>query len=167
MAWAVALEAQALLDFKDGLTQADKLVSSWNNTKVDSSGYPRQWYGMRTKATNGGCQVVELLLPASDLVGIVVPSIGGLESLVNLSLAQNGLSGDISAILKLPQLVRPFLSGNSLSGSVYFEEFSRLMVVDLSDNKFSGPILPPFPKSLSHVDFSRNAFAGPLPQELW
>lgn len=165
-AWAIAPEAQALLDFKNGLTKADMLASSWNITNVDPSGCPRQWYGVRTESTSIGCQVVELQLPSSGLVGTIAPSVAGLKSLVNLSLAQNDLTGDISSILKLPQLVRLFLNGNALFGSVRFEAYSRLMVVDLSDNKFSGSILPPFPDSLSHVDFSGNAFAGPIPQEL-
>lgn len=163
---AVAPETQALLDFKDGLTKADMLASSWNVTNVDSAGCPLQWYGVRAVSTNVGCQVFELLLPASGLVGTIAPSIGGVKSLVNLSFAQNDLTGDISAILKLPQLVRLFLSGNALSGSVHFDEYSRLVVVDLSENKFSGPILPPFPESLSCLDFSGNAFDGHIPQEL-
>ena len=163
---AIAPETQALLDFKDGMIKADMLASSWNVTNVDSSGCPLQWYGVRTESTNTGCQVVELLLPASGLAGIISPSIGGLKSLVNLSLAQNHLTGDISAVLKLPQLVRLFLSGNALAGYVRFEENSKLVVVDLSDNKFSGSILPPFPESLSHADFSGNALTGNIPQEL-
>lgn len=162
---AIAPEAQALLDFKNGLTKADMLTSSWNITNVDSSGCPLQWYGVRADSTNG-CQVLELLLPSSGLVGAIAPSIGRLQSLVNLSLAQNDLTGDISTILKLPQLVRLFLSGNSLSGTVQLGLTSKLMVIDLSDNKFSGTILPPFPESLSHVDFSGNAFSGNIHPEL-
>ncbi|KAG0602969.1 hypothetical protein M758_10G054900 [Ceratodon purpureus] len=165
-AWAIAPEVQTLLDFMHGLTKADMLSSSWNITNVDPFGCPRQWYGVRTESTGAGCQVVELQLPSSGLVGTIAPNIAGLKSLVNLSLAQNDLTGDISAILKLPQLVRLFLNGNTLLGSVRFEPYSRLMVVDLSDNKFSGPILPPFPDTLTHVDFSGNAFTGAIPQEL-
>lgn len=162
---AIVPEAQALLDFKNGLTKADMLASSWKSTNVDSSGCPQQWYGVRTDMTNG-CRVLELLLPASGLVGTVAPSIGRLQSLVNLSLAHNDLAGDISSILKLPQLVRLFLSGNSFSGAIQLGLDSKLMVIDLSDNKFSGPILPPFPESLSHVDFSGNAFSGNIHPEL-
>lgn len=162
---AVAPETQALLDFKNGLTKAENLSSSWNITNVDSHGCPLQWYGVRTDSTNG-CYILELQLPASGLVGTIPPSIGRLQSLVNLSLAQNDLTGEISAILKLPHLLRLFLSGNSFSGAVQFGLGSKLMVVDLSDNRFSGSILPPFPESLSHVDFSGNAFSGNIPLEL-
>lgn len=162
---AIAPETQALLDLKNGFTKSDSLASTWKVTNVDSSGCPLQWYGVRTDLTNG-CHVLELLLPSSGLVGTIAPSIGRLQSLVNLSLAQNDLTGDIFTIVKLPQLVRLFLSGNSLSGTVQLGIYSKLMVIDLSDNKFSGPILPPFPESLSHVDFSGNAFSGNIPEEL-
>ncbi|XP_024360631.1 probable inactive receptor kinase At5g10020 [Physcomitrium patens] len=163
---ALAPETQALLDFKAGLTKGDILLSSWNNTNVDSRGCPVQWKGVTTYDGNE-CRVVELWLPASGLVGSIPQAIGGLLSLVNLSLAQNELGGDISPILKLPNLMRLFLSGNAFSGALKFEVASKLVVVDLSDNNFSGSIEILFPEGLADMDLSGNAFAGNIPQELF
>ncbi|XP_027171542.1 LRR receptor-like serine/threonine-protein kinase FLS2 [Coffea eugenioides] len=89
-------------------------------------------------------KAITLLGPRNHLSGSIPSSIGGLQSLANLSLAQNQFEGPI-----------PDSHGHIIS----------LEVLDLSNNNLSGPI----PKSLevlsylTHLNLSFNHLGGEIP----
>lgn len=94
----------------------------------------------------------------------------GLKSLKNLDLSFNELSGVIpQEIQNCSTLTRLWLSGNHLDGNPcgYFtyENFPRLIQIEIADNKFTGIIeglLTNPERVLSKLDISDNDFYGPL-----
>lgn len=94
----------------------------------------------------------------------------GLPKLKNLDFSYNELTGELpEAITNCPNLVRLWVCYNKMSGNPtgYFtyENFPRLVQIELNDNNFSGGIGTLFTnpeRVLSRVDISNNNFSGPI-----
>ena len=91
--------------------------------------------------------------------------------LVGLDLSNNGLTGEIPAMLgNLNHLESLDLSGNRLTGPIpegLAEGFPILKVLNLSSNRLSGAIPAQLGNQhLTRLDLSRNQLAGPIPEEL-
>ncbi|CAI8600495.1 unnamed protein product [Vicia faba] len=128
-------ETQALLQFKDHLTDSLNTLASWNNSNT-----PCNFHGITCDPSS--FKVIEISLDDNSLSGEIFQSISILHSLQVLSLPSNSISG------KLPLEVTEFthlrvlnLSGNELVGSIPdFSGLRNLRVLDLSANFFTGRI---------------------------
>ena len=94
----------------------------------------------------------------------------GFVKLKNLDFSYNELTGELrKEITSCANLVRLWVSHNKMSGNPtgYFtyENFPRLVQIELNDNNFSGGIGTLFTnpeRVLSRVDISNNNFSGPI-----
>ncbi|WCJ34193.1 transmembrane kinase 1 [Euphorbia peplus] len=110
-------EVMALLGFLDGLNYPPKLSSSWVGNDPCSS-----WRGVTCEAN----KVYSIALPNYNLTGTLSPSIAKLESLHQIKLGGNFLTGQVPS---------------------NWTSLASLKVLDLSNNNLS----PPFPNFSSSV----------------
>ncbi|KAF5795044.1 putative protein kinase RLK-Pelle-LRR-III family [Helianthus annuus] len=134
-------DLQALQSFKQGLTDPNGFLKSWND-----SGYGAcsgGWEGI--KCAQG--QVIVLQLPWRGLGGQITSKIGQFQALRKLSLHDNSIGGSIPKELGF----LPNLRG-----------------LQLYNNKFTGSIPPTLGscKLLQDLDFSNNSLVGGIPDSL-
>ncbi|KAM0000395.1 putative protein kinase RLK-Pelle-LRR-III family [Helianthus debilis subsp. tardiflorus] len=134
-------DLQALQSFKQGLTDPNGFLKSWND-----SGYGAcsgGWEGI--KCAQG--QVIVLQLPWRGLGGQITTKIGQFQALRKLSLHDNSIGGSIPKELGF----LPNLRG-----------------LQLYNNKFTGSIPPTLGscKLLQDLDFSNNSLVGGIPDSL-
>ncbi|KAL5776309.1 hypothetical protein ACOSP7_009235 [Xanthoceras sorbifolium] len=135
--WSLAVETQALLEFKSQLKDPLGFLDSWKDTAHD----PCQFYGVTCDPVSG--RVTGISLDSKNLSGEISSSISALESLTTLQLPSNNISG------KLPW---------ELSNCVNLE------VLNVTDNNMVGAI-PDLSmlRKLKSLDVSINFFSGKFP----
>lgn len=181
----------ALLEFKKGIRRDPQglVLDSWDQTALDSNGCPTTWHGIQC---DGGL-VTSINLDNLSLAGDVkLRSLSQLKMLANLSLANNLLSGKLtaelssmsslqyfdisnnyfygripSALIAMQRLIYLNLSSNNLTDIIPkgFQNLRELRQLDLHSNKLSGPIDSGLMllQSAEYIDFSNNELSGPLP----
>ncbi|XP_011628818.2 leucine-rich repeat receptor-like serine/threonine-protein kinase BAM3 [Amborella trichopoda] len=155
-------DAQALISLKQGFLSPDPILNSWNESNIHSLCY---WKGIRCDHFQ---RVVSVDLSNSNIFGVISPSIGNLEHLVNLSLAGNAFSGNFPLESgNLTSLRSLNISNNSFNGSLDLGLFSllHLEVLDVYNNNLSGPLPQSVAKlkKLKHLDLGGNYFSGAIP----
>lgn len=152
-------DRQALLDFAAS-------VPHHRNLKWDSSTpICTSWVGIT--CNSNGTHVVSVRLPGIGLVGTIpANTLGKIDSLKNLSLRANLLSGSLPPdITSLPSLQYLYLQHNNLSGHIPTSLSTHLNVLDLSYNSFTGAI----PKTLQNLtqltklNLQNNSLSGQIP----
>ncbi|KAL7603205.1 hypothetical protein Lser_V15G18718 [Lactuca serriola] len=148
----------------------DSLVRCTQLGTFNSSGFalPGQipdWLGQNLSAL----QVLDLT--SSSVFGPIPSSIGSLNQLNRLLLANNFLTGIIpDSLRELSSLSILNLSLNMLTGSIptSFSALANLTALDLSSNFLSGPIPMNFGSfsSLQSLNLSNNSLASSLPIQL-
>uniref|UniRef100_A0A0D9XTC3 Receptor kinase-like protein Xa21 n=1 Tax=Leersia perrieri TaxID=77586 RepID=A0A0D9XTC3_9ORYZ len=165
---AVDVDELALLSFKSSLLSnwGSSLLASWN-----TSGQHCKWPGVVCGRRNPD-RVIRLLLPSSNLSGIISPSIGNLSFLREIDLSGNHLSGKIPPELgHLGRLRSLNLSYNSLQGRIpgAIGACSSLIEMDLSYNQLRGTIPSQIGSSMRNlVDLYLydNHLSGQIPSSL-
>ncbi|CAN6214762.1 unnamed protein product [Urochloa humidicola] len=158
-AFAVDLRATdrtALLSFKSCV---------WGNLSDWGSSKTCNWTGVHCDSRG---RVIYLVLPNSNLSGIISPSIGNLSALVRLDLQSNHLSGSIPPELgMLSQLAVLNLSINLLGGLIpeALGLLKSLAYLYLLDNHLTGSIPEAVCNcsSLTYIDLRTNSLTGEIP----
>ncbi|XBI95380.1 hypothetical protein VPH35_031864 [Triticum aestivum] len=156
-------DREALLAFKEGLSDRSGSLSSWSSTNADHC----RWAGVACSRRHPG-RVVSLSLPSKDLVGSISPAIGNLTFLRTLQLGSNVLSGEIPhTIGRLRRLRHLSLVNNSIGGEIPQElcNCSNLVSMTLGKNQLQGEI-PPALGSLSQLQLfylTTNNVVGGVP----
>eukprot|EP00887_Chlorella_sp_A99_P008111 scaffold12.g8111.t1 len=135
------VQASALLSFKNGLSNAADILSSWtNNTANPCVG----WVGVKCDSKGN---VISLSLANKGLAGPLSASLGNLSGLTVMDLTGNALSGGIpsdwSANNALPALTALALSNNKLTtmpAALGGGGMRALKTVGLEANLLSGSI---------------------------
>ena len=118
-----------------------------------------EWEGV-TVDEEGSVTAVEL--EGRQLTGPIPASLGNLENLERLVLADNQLTGSIpETFTNLTNLKYLDLSHNQLTGAVPGNSVTNGRKQASSNQTFGFPSTNP---NLDHLDLSHNQFTGPLPQ---
>ncbi|KAK4343339.1 hypothetical protein RND71_036433 [Anisodus tanguticus] len=157
-------EDEALIKFKESLTNTTALDSSWHKG-TSPCDKKKKW----TRVQCEGNAVEGLLLGEAGLSGeLVIDPLIALPGLRVLELANNSFSGTIPEFFLLGALKSLYIDGNQFSGEIpkdFFSKMGSLKKVWFSRNKFSGPI----PESLTNLKYlmelhlESNGFSGPIP----
>ena len=141
--------------------------TNWKNSanwKIDDS--LDQWHGI----TVSGGRVTKIELTENQLTGTISTHLldSGLSNLVELSLWNNSLSGEIPDLSSLDNLEILHLDGNNLSGEIPdLSQLDRLWDVDLSDNSLGGTISSAGIDSMccgpARIRISNNRLSGTVP----
>ncbi|MED6172822.1 hypothetical protein PIB30_053526 [Stylosanthes scabra] len=118
-----SFEVMALIEFLSGLDYPLNLVNSW----VGDNPCEGPWLGIKCNYANG--KVSMIILSNFNLIGTLSPSVAKLDSLVEIRLGGNRISGVVPS---------------------NWTSLRSLKLLDLSGNNISGP-LPSFDKSLKIV----------------
>ncbi|CAO2152438.1 unnamed protein product [Urochloa humidicola] len=156
-------DAAALLDLKAALACHPGALQSWS---AANAGAVCAWTGVHC----AGARVVAVDLANMNVssgmpVSVRLPP--SLDALERLSLAGNGIAGEVTAS-SLPSLRHVNLSGNALTGGLDgwdFPSLPALEVFDVYDNNLSSTLptnLAAAPR-LRHVDLGGNYFTGDIP----
>lgn len=143
--------------------------TNWkNNTNWGSDVSINLWYGIDCDA-NG--KVTNLNLDNNGLSGEIPAVIGSLTNLTNLYLSNNKLSGTLPVELgQLKKLYQLSLYNNNLAGALPKElgQLTGLGHLNLNDNQFSGelPVELDSLTNLYSLQLRNNNLEGPLPKEL-
>ncbi|CAN6221858.1 unnamed protein product [Urochloa humidicola] len=151
-----ATDRTALLSFKSCVWGN---LSDWGSPKTCS------WTGVKCGSRG---RVIYLILPNSNLTGIISPAIGNLSALQWLDLQSNQLSGSIPPELgMLSQLVELNLNINLLDGVIPEELglLKNLAYLYLYDNHLTGSIPEAVCNcsSLTYIDLRTNSLTGEIP----
>ncbi|CAO2141317.1 unnamed protein product [Urochloa humidicola] len=156
-------DAAALLDLKAALACHPGALRSWS---ASNAAAVCAWTGVRC----AGGRVVAVDLANMNVssgmpVSVRLPST--LDALERLSLAGNGIAGEMTAS-SLPSLRHVNLSGNALTGGLDgwdFPSLPALEVFDAYDNNLSStlPLGLTSPPRLRYVDLGGNYFTGEIP----
>jgi gliding motility-associated-like protein len=126
---------------------------TWNTKDPMNS-----WQGVKVNAS--GC-VTHLILNELGLSGTLIDL--SLDSLVELELMGNKLSGSIPSFSNLKKLKALWLSNNQLSGSIPNFQLPEIQSIDLANNSLSGNI-PAFNLSnLMELGLANNKLTGTIP----
>ncbi|CAN6237050.1 unnamed protein product [Urochloa humidicola] len=159
------IDRQALLDFRQGITDPLGVLSSWNDSLIYCT-----WRGV-TCGNALPLRVVSLQLNSLQLTGPLSSSLANLTSVTRLNLGNNSFFGVIPEELgnSLP-LSKLILSRNNLSGQIpatLFANASTLTRVDLQMNSLTG-VIPHFGKvtSLKYLCVTENFLSGSIPPSI-
>lgn len=100
------------------------------------------WEGINCSNTSGIVRVSEINLSGKNLRGSIPTSLANMTALINVSLANNHLTGSLPNLSRLVKLERLHLQNNSLTGKVpdWFSELHNLAELFIENNNFSGVI---------------------------
>jgi hypothetical protein len=157
--------ADALLKFKDGITDDNGALNTWLPGTRPCDGSASNWAGVIChKGEVMGLQMENMGLSGKlDLTPLTTLSV-----LRSVSFMDNQFAGPMPDVKVLSGLRAVFLSGNKFSGEIPADAFSgmgSLKKVVLAKNNFSGPI----PASLADVPrllellLNDNKFQGQIP----
>ena len=135
-----------------------------NNTNWGTDEPLYNWYGVEMHSR----RVLDLKLPSNNLRGRIPVELRSLNTLWDLDLSGNRLTGNIPDLSGLPFLRDVDISGNQLSGPIPdLHDLDDVWFIDLSSNQFSGPI-PALHglNRLSTLDLSSNQLSGEIPAAL-
>ncbi|CAN4096510.1 unnamed protein product [Withania somnifera] len=157
-------EDEALIKFKESLTNTTVLDSSWHKGTSPCDKI-KKWNRVQCQ----GNVVEGLFLGEAGLSGeLDIDPLIALPGLRVVELANNSLSGTIPEFFFLGALKALYLDGNLFSGEIpkdFFSKMGSLKKIWLSRNKFSGTI----PESLANLKYlmelhlESNAFSGQIP----
>ncbi|KAI4974963.1 hypothetical protein ZWY2020_048570 [Hordeum vulgare] len=157
--------ADALLKFKDGITDDAGVLRNWAPGTRPCAGAVSSWTGVIChKGEVTGLQLENMALSGT----IDLRTLKGLPGLRSVSFMDNQFAGPMPDVKALPGLRAIFFSGNKFSGEIpadAFDGMGALKKVTLSNNNFSGPI----PASLAAVPrlldllLNDNKFQGKIP----
>ncbi|XP_066379592.1 receptor kinase-like protein Xa21 isoform X2 [Miscanthus floridulus] len=159
-------DREALLAFKEALSDDSGSLRSWNGSSSDFC----RWPGVTCSRRHPG-RVVSLRLSYCNLGGTISPVIGNLTFLRTLDIEGNMLSGDIPhTINRLHRLRSLQLGNNSLAGEIPagLANCSNLVFLDLGMNLIRGGI-PSGLGSLSQLQtlyVDENNLVGHIPPSL-
>lgn len=125
---------QALLKFREGITDTKGALNNWNHDT-----HFCQWYGVNCISALP-YRVVDLNLTGQNLAGYISASLGNLTFLDTLDLSNNSFHGTIPPLHKLQHLTALYLGSNQLQGVVIPEALtncSKLAYLDLSENNLT------------------------------
>ena len=150
----------AIYNALGGSNWADK--SNWLVTSVNN------WFGVSIDVDG---RVSNLNLSNNNLVGILPPEIGDLDSLTYLEMGNNALQGELPPeLFTLNRLSYLNLPSNVLSGTIPIDiqNLTNLFSINLSNNVLSGsiPIELTTLSSLSDLNLRTNQITGPIPAEI-
>ncbi|GLT80307.1 hypothetical protein SLA2020_517540 [Shorea laevis] len=158
-------EAETLLTFKSSISN-NTALSSWDIKNPLCQGNSANWVGVECFQNS----VWGLILEGKGLTGTLdVSALANLPYLRIISLMDNGFTGPIPEIKKIPALKAVYLSRNHLSGDIPGDAFTGLLglkKLHMSQNQFSGAIpvsLASLPKLLD-VRLDGNHFEGQIPE---
>lgn len=142
--------------------------AGWTENTGWLTGAVRTWYGV---TLDSGGRVTGLGLDGNGLAGTLPDSLGALDSLRALRMADNFLSGDIPpSVGSLSRLQTLSLWANRLSGSIpaSLGRLERLRDLLLFDNALSGSIPDSLGKlaTLDRLWLDFNDLDGPIPDSL-
>ncbi|KZV35635.1 hypothetical protein F511_30263 [Dorcoceras hygrometricum] len=155
---------RALLSIKGAFTEdPHSSLASWDLVTSHCT-----WRGVTCDTT--GRHVVALDISSLSLTGALSPDVGHLRSLVNLSAADNNLSGPVpSQISDITGLRYLNLSNNvfNLSFPPQLYGLKNLQVLDLYNNNLTGhfPSQAYLLTNLRHLHLGGNFFAGEFPPD--
>ncbi|OIV92285.1 hypothetical protein TanjilG_00303 [Lupinus angustifolius] len=153
-------------DFFDGLTSLDEFALDYNNLNVSTGGW--NFPPLLENST----QLRKLSCTSCNLVGSVPEFLGKMNSLTDLKLSGNNLSGEISASLNGSGLQILWLNnqmGNGISGTLdVVTTMVSLESLWLHGNKFTGSIPERVGDLVSLKDFNLNGnqLVGLIPDAL-
>lgn len=159
---AMTPDGEALLSFKRGIYDANRVLSSWN----ESNPNPCSWWGVTCLPQSD--RVYILNIPYRNLRGFISPELGKLDQLHRLGLHHNNLYGPIpKEISKCTKLRALYLRGNFLTGNIpdNLGNLEHLKILDISNNGLTGSI-PQSIGRLSQLNFlnvSANFLVGKIP----
>ncbi|KAI7993371.1 putative inactive receptor kinase [Camellia lanceoleosa] len=168
---AIEDDVKCLEGFKSSIRDPQSKLSSWIFTNTSVTFICKQLVGVSCWNEKEN-RLISLQLPSMSLAGSLPEPLKFCQSLQNLDLSGNHLSGSIPPQICtwLPYLVTLDLSGNRLSGSIPPEmvncKFLNNLV--LNDNKLSGAI----PYELGLLDrlkkfsVANNDLSGSIPSDL-
>ncbi|XP_027769353.1 receptor-like protein 6 [Solanum pennellii] len=115
--------------------------------------------------------LLELSIAYTGISGEIPDSIGTLSSLKYLNLQQCQFSGSIpDSVGNLTEIRELILSHNHFTGHIpsTISKLKQLTCLDLLSNSFSGEIPEIFSnlQELRHLDLSKNSFIGPFPSSI-
>uniref|UniRef100_A0A0D9V1M3 Receptor kinase-like protein Xa21 n=1 Tax=Leersia perrieri TaxID=77586 RepID=A0A0D9V1M3_9ORYZ len=131
-------DRQALLAFKENLSDQTGALSSWNSNSSDFC----RWAGV-TCSRRHPERVIALMVRSAALAGSIPPVIGNLTFLQRLVLFDNMLSGEIPPIIsRLPRLRYLELAYNYFTGEIPAElcNCSNLVHLSVEVNELHGAI---------------------------
>jgi Leucine-rich repeat (LRR) protein len=131
-------DREALLAFKEALSDDSGSLRSWNDSSFDFC----RWLGVTCSRRHSG-SVVSLMLSYCNLGGTISPVIGNLTFLRTVDLLGNMLSGDIPhTIGRLRRLRFLELAYNSLAGEIPVDlaNCSNLVYLSVEVNELHGGI---------------------------
>ncbi|CAN1278018.1 Receptor-like protein EIX1 [Linum perenne] len=154
-------DQRSLLDFKNGLIDADDRLSSWRGGSNCC-----EWWGVTCDSSTGA--VISLQLHNSSLGGEIRPSLLQLESLQHLDLSFNDFSARFpSWLANLTRLSHLDLSSNRLVGKLpdWLGKLEALAELSLDNNLLQGPIPDSLGnlQNLTNLGISYNQLNGTLP----
>ena len=142
---------------KDSL-ELIKFKRTIQNLRWDSTINIEYWEGVRLNPT--GC-VSNLILNNLNLEGTIYDL--SLDSLIELEMIGNQLTGPIPSFSNLKKLRALWLSDNQLSGNIPNFQLPDLQTIDLADNNLVGPI-PIFNlENLIELGLANNKLSGTIP----
>lgn len=159
---ALSPDGEALLSFKRSLLNANRTLSSWNESHPN----PCLWLGVTCLPKSD--RVYILNISRRNLRGIISSKIGKLDQLRRIGLHHNNLFGsipkDIGNCVNLKAL---YLQGNFLIGNIpdEFGKLQRLKILDISNNGLMGSIPQAIGRlsQLSFLNLSANFLTGKIP----
>lgn len=158
------IDLQALLDFKQGVSDPSGALSNWN-----TSSHFCHWNGVTCTLVRPW-RVMWLSLTNQSLAGQISSSLDNLTSLQNLDLSYNNFVGPLPLIGRLQQLQYLSFNNNNFSGIIpdALTSCSNLIVLDLSSNLLVGSIPPKLGllSNLTYLDLGTNQLNGSIPGEL-
>ncbi|WVZ95239.1 hypothetical protein U9M48_041030 [Paspalum notatum var. saurae] len=160
------VDRQALLDFRQGITDPLGVLRSWRKDSLDFC----SWRGV-TCGKALPLRVISLELNSLGLAGQLSSSLANLTSITRLDLGNNSFSGPIPATLfsASSQLVFVDLEVNLFSGRIPdFPRMSTLRILRLAENSLSGKIPASLGNvsSLTEIFMYSNSLGGSIPETL-
>ena len=154
-------DCEALLDAKDALGGSlnwdeDMAIADWDGVQ----GHP-----MFPSRSGDPMRVTALHLQEMELDGEIPAAIGRLDALMYLNVHSNGLSGDLSALGGLENLVRIYANNNVLDALGDLSGASSLEILWAHWNEdMAGPLMADYlPASLTWISLWRTNLGGAIP----
>ena len=160
-------DCEALLDAKDALGGSlnwseDMAIADWDGVQ----GHP-----MFPSRAGDPMRVTALHLQNMELDGEIPAAIGRLDALMYLNVHSNGLSGDLSALGGLENLVRIYANNNVLDGLGDLSGATSLEILWAHQNEdedmvgtLMGPLMADYlPASLTWISLYGTALGGAIP----
>ncbi|KAK3189111.1 hypothetical protein Dsin_028672 [Dipteronia sinensis] len=164
-------QASILVSLKQGFESFDPSLNIWNISNYKSL---CSWPGIQCDDDHDSNRpvVVSLNISSFNISGSLSPVITQLQTLVNLTLSDNTLSGHFPQEIfhKLTRLQVLNISTNAFTGELLinwdnFSHLQELLVLDVYDNEFNGSLplgVTQLPK-LKHLHLGGNYFSGKIP----